>query len=64
MIMQFEDCIDAVKKRLHPEFESMFLFDHSCGHEPQRLDGLSVTKVNKTAGGVQPKMRKSKMETK
>ena len=62
MIMQFEDCIDVVTT-LHPEFEFLFLFDHSCGHDRQRPDGLSVTKVNKTAGGVQPKMRQSKMET-
>ena len=39
------------------------LFYHSwCGHNRQRPDGLSVTKVNKIAGGM-PKMRKSKMET-
>ena len=62
MIVQFEDCVDVVKT-LHPELEFLFLFDHSCGHDRQRPDGLSVTKVNKTAGGVQPKMRQSKMET-
>ena len=61
MMMQFEDCIDVVTT-LHPKFECMFLFDHSCRHSWQGLDGLSVTKVNKTAGGVQPKI-KSKMET-
>ena len=62
MILQFEDCIDVVKT-LHPEFDFLFLFDHSCGHDRQRPDGLSVTKVNKTAGGVHPKMRESKIET-
>jgi hypothetical protein len=62
MIIQFEDCIDVVKT-LHSEFDFMFLFDHSCGHDRQRPDGLSVTKINKTHGGAQPKMRKSKMET-
>jgi hypothetical protein len=62
MIMQFEDCIHVVKT-LHHEFEFMFLFDHSWRHDRQRPDGLSVAKVNQTAGGVQPRMRKSKMET-
>jgi DNA-binding transcriptional regulator YhcF (GntR family) len=62
MIIQFEDCIDVVKT-LYPEFDFMFLFDHSCGHDRQRPDGLSVPKSNKTHGGAQPKMRKSKMET-
>jgi DNA-binding transcriptional regulator YhcF (GntR family) len=62
MIIQFEDCIDVVKT-LHPEFDFVFLFDHSCGHDRQRADGLSVPNINKTHGGAQPKMRKSKMET-
>ena len=62
MIIQFEDCIDVVKT-LHPKFGFMFLFDHSCGHDRQRPDGLSAPKVNKTHGGAQPKMRKSKIET-
>jgi len=46
MIIQFEDCIDVVKT-LYPEFDFIFLFDHSCGHDRQRPDGLSVPKVNK-----------------
>jgi hypothetical protein len=62
MIIQLEDCIDVVKT-LHPEFDFMFLFDHSCGYDRQRPDRLSVPKVNKTHGGAQPKMRKSKIET-
>ena len=40
MIMQFEDCIDVVKI-LHPDFEFIFLFDHSCRHNRQRPDGSS-----------------------
>ncbi len=62
MIIQFEDCIDVVKT-LYPELDFMFLFDHSCRQDRQRPDGLSVPKSNKTHGGAQPKMRKSKMET-
>jgi hypothetical protein len=57
MIIQFEDCIDVVQT-LH-----LFLFNHSCGHDRQPPDGLSLPKVNKSFGGAQPKMRKSKIET-
>jgi hypothetical protein len=42
----------------------MFLFYHSCRHNQQQLDGLSIPKINKTHGGAQPKLRKSNMETK
>jgi hypothetical protein len=35
MIIQFEDCVDIVKT-LHPDFECVFLFYHSCGHDRQR----------------------------
>jgi hypothetical protein len=31
MIIQFEVCIDVIQT-LHPEFELIFLFDHSCRH--------------------------------
>ena len=62
MIVQFEDCAD-VAKMLHPELELTLLFNHSCGHDRQRPDGLSATKVNKAAGGVKPQIGKSKMET-
>jgi hypothetical protein len=63
IIIQFENCIDVVKT-LHPKFDSLFLFDHSCGNDRQQPDGLSVPKVNKSFGGAQPKMRKSKIESK
>ena len=38
MIIQFKDCIDVVMT-LHSEFNFIFLFDHSCGHDRQRPDG-------------------------
>jgi hypothetical protein len=34
MVLQFEDCIDIVNT-LWPEFDCIFLFDHSCGHVRQ-----------------------------
>ncbi len=60
MILQFEDCIDVVRT-LWPEFEYVFLFDHSCGHDRQRPDGLTTTGLNKGFGGAQPKMRDTKI---
>jgi hypothetical protein len=46
MIIQLKDCIDVIKT-LHPEIDFIFLFYHSCGHDRQRPDGLSVPNVNK-----------------
>jgi hypothetical protein len=58
MILQFEDCINVVRTHW-PEFEIFFfLFDHSCGHDRQRLDGLTTTGLNKGFGGAQPRMRR------
>ena len=60
MILQFEDCIDVLKT-LWPEFDYVFLFDHSCGHDRQRPDGLTITGLNKGFGGAQPKMRDTRI---
>ncbi len=32
MVLQLKDCIDCLHV-LHPEFDYLFLFDHSCGHD-------------------------------
>ena len=58
MSVQFEDCIDCIKV-LYPQYESIFLFDHSYGHDKKRLDGLNVGPMGKSYGGSQPKMRNS-----
>ena len=49
MVMQLEDCADAVRV-LHLAYEYIFLFDHSCGHNKQRPDGLSVNRMIKSFG--------------
>ncbi len=41
MVIQFEDCIDCLTT-LYPEFDYLFLFDHSCGHDKQRESKSSV----------------------
>ena len=37
MVLQLEDCVDCVKT-LYSQFDFLFLFDHSSGHDKQRLD--------------------------
>ncbi len=41
MSLQFEDCVDCIAT-LYPEYDSVWLFDHSCGHDRGREDGLLV----------------------
>ena len=61
MVLQFEDVLDCLKV-MHPNFHSVFLFDHSSGHAKQRPDGLSATKMNKSFGGKSPPMRPTLIE--
>ena len=56
MVIQFEDCVDCLTV-LYPQYDYVFLFDHSCGHDKQREDGLNVQKMGKSYGGKQPAMR-------
>ena len=60
MILQLEDCIDVLKV-LFPDFDFIFLFDHSNGHDRLQSDGLSITKINVGYGGSQPMMKPSKL---
>jgi hypothetical protein len=32
MVLQLEDSLDVVKT-LYPQYDFLFLFDHSCGHD-------------------------------
>jgi len=52
MVLQLEDCVDVLKI-LYPHFDFLFLFDHSCGHDKQREDGLIVENMSKRYGGQQ-----------
>jgi hypothetical protein len=62
MVLQMEDCADVVTV-LYPEYDYIFLFDHSCGHDRKRPDGLCSNSVRKEYGGKQPKMRETKIES-
>ena len=63
MAVQMEDCVDCLVT-LYPEYDFLFLFDHSCGHDRQRPDGLNAQRVNKSFGGGVPKMRNTTIESK
>ncbi len=55
MVLQLEDCIDCLHV-LHPEFDYLFLFDHSCGRDRQREDGLNAERMAKGFSGKQAKL--------
>jgi hypothetical protein len=44
MVLQLEDCIDVLQC-LYPQYDVLFKFDHSCGHNRQCKDGLNVEKI-------------------
>ncbi len=59
MVLQLEDCVDILNIK-SPQYGFLFLFDHSCGHNGQREDGLNVEKMSKNFGGrVQREMRET-----
>ena len=45
VVLQLEDCVDVVKT-LYPQYDFLFMFDHSYGHDKQRADGLNVESMN------------------
>jgi hypothetical protein len=56
MALQFKDCISCIQA-LHPEFDTAWLFDHSCGHDRDRTDGLLVGNMRTNWGGKQSRVR-------
>jgi len=56
MILQLEDCLDVLKT-LHPQYDFLFLFDHSCGHDKQQPNGLNAENMSKNYGGQQSFLR-------
>jgi hypothetical protein len=62
MVLQLEDCADVVKT-LYPQYDFLFLFDHSCGHDQMPDDALRVEGVNKGYGGEQNIMRESMIKS-
>ena len=58
MSIQFEDCVDCLQV-LYPQFDFVFLFDHSQGHAKKLTNGLDAYSMNRGYGGAQPRMRES-----
>ena len=56
MVLQLEDCVDVLKA-IFPMYAFLFLFNHLCGHDKQREDGLNVEKMTRSYGGAQPHLR-------
>ena len=61
--MQVEDIMDCLKVIFEDKYEFVFLFDHSSRHAKKRVDGLDVSKMNKSWGGKHV-LRSSKIERK
>ena len=42
---------------LDPQYQFLFLVNHSCGHDRQNEDGLNVERMTKSYGGAQTRLR-------
>ena len=60
MVIQLEDCVDVLKTQF-PEFDIVFLVDHSNDHDRLQPDGLNLNKIGVKYGGKQPIMRDTKL---
>ena len=58
MSLQLEDVVDCLQV-LYPEFELVFLFDHSQGHACRRNGVLNAMHMSRTFGGAQASMRET-----
>ena len=56
MVLQMEDCRDILV-HMFPDYEFIFLFDHSNGHDRLQPNGLSINRISIRHGGKQPVMR-------
>ena len=61
MVIQFEDAVDVLQV-MHPQYDFVFLFDHSSGHAKQRPDGLNHLRMNRSYGGKATHMRTTLIE--
>ena len=62
MIIQFEDVVDVLHALFHDQFDFIFYFDHSSGHDRLRPNGLNANTMNKLLGGAQAIMRESEIK--
>ena len=55
MVLQVEYCVDVLNT-IYPQHDFLCLFDHFCGHDKQREDGLNAENMSKYYGGKQAKL--------
>ena len=60
MVCQLDDCIDILKVVFEDKYNFMFLFNHSCGQDKRRSDGLVVENMKKYFGGYNQRCGKQK----
>ncbi|KAI2497747.1 hypothetical protein MHU86_16742 [Fragilaria crotonensis] len=56
MSVQLEDVVDCLRV-LYPEYDIVFLFDHSQGHARKRPGALNTIQMSRTYGGAQAIIR-------
>ena len=62
MVCQLEDVLDVLHVLFNDDFDFLFLFDHSCGHDRSRPNGLNVTNMNISYGGKQNSLHDSEIK--
>jgi len=62
MFFQFEDIVNTLRALYSTNYDFVFFFDHSSGHDKNRPDGLNENTINKFYGGNKAKMRDTKIE--
>jgi hypothetical protein len=60
MAIQLEDMADCLKV-LRPQFNCIFMFDHSQGHARERDGALDAHRIPRSFCGKQPKMHSSEI---
>ena len=56
MSLQFEDVVDCLQV-LYPDYDFVFMFDHSQGHAWKQHGALTAQNMSKNYGGAQAMMR-------
>jgi hypothetical protein len=61
MCLQFKDYVDTIQAN-YPDYDSVWSFDHSCGHNRGREDELSVGNIKVNWGGKQSSVRDTEIK--
>ena len=61
MPLQLKDCLYCFEVLHSKEFESCWMFDHSCGHDQAKYDGLNISNMGVKWGREQATLCNSKI---